>query len=40
MKRLIAATLAALVLGGAVLDAHDKHKGKKDKDKDGIAAET
>ena len=35
MKRLIAATLAALVLGGAVLDAHKgdkKDKSKKGKD--------
>jgi hypothetical protein len=35
MKRWIAATLAAMVLGGAVLDAHKgdrKHKGKKDRD--------
>jgi hypothetical protein len=35
MKRWIAATLAALVLGGAVLDAHKghkKHKGEKDRD--------
>jgi Ni/Co efflux regulator RcnB len=33
MKRLIAATLAALVLGSAVVDAHKdkKHKGKKGK---------
>ena len=37
MKRWIAATLAAMVLGGAVLDAHKgdkKHKGKKAKDGD------
>jgi hypothetical protein len=34
MKRLIAATLAALVLGGAVLDAHKGHKKDKKKDKD------
>jgi hypothetical protein len=33
MKRLIAATIAALVLGGAVVDADKKHKGKKDKDR-------
>ena len=35
MRRWIAATLAAMVLGGAVLDAHKgdkKHKGKKDRD--------
>ena len=35
MRRWIAATLAAMILGGAVLDAHKgdkKHKGKKDRD--------
>ena len=35
MKRWIAATLTALVLGGAVVDAHKgdkKHKSKKDRD--------
>jgi hypothetical protein len=39
MKRLIAATLAALVLGGAVLDAHKgEKKGKSKKDSDATHA--